>query len=106
MANLDSEYMKKYYSEHKEKIQKYMSEYYQKRKGEQRLKNIWNSMRARCYNPKAISYKYYGAIGIGICDEWKDDFAAFERWANEKRVFRKAHNRKIRQFEGIFSGQL
>lgn len=83
MANTDSEYMKKYYSEHKEKIQKYMREYHQKHKGEYRLKGIWISMKARCYNPNAISYKHYGQKGIGICAEWKNDFAAFERWSLE-----------------------
>ena len=27
-------------------------------------------MRARCYNPKADSYKYYGGRGIKVCDRW------------------------------------
>lgn len=102
MANSDSEYMKKYYSDHKEKIQKYMREYHQKRKGEQRLKNIWNSMRARCYNPKAISYKYYGAIGIGICDEWKNDFAAFERWSIENGYSGKLTIERLDNSKGYF----
>lgn len=39
-------------------------------------------MKQRCYNPNdADSYIYYGARGIKVCDEWKDDFSAFESWA-------------------------
>jgi hypothetical protein len=34
-------------------------------------------MKARCLNPKAQKYEIYGLIGIGICPEWKDDFATF-----------------------------
>lgn len=45
--------------------------------------NIWQSMRARCYNPNDNNYKNYGGRGIGICDEWKDDFVSFYNWSNE-----------------------
>lgn len=38
-------------------------------------------MNERCYSPKAINYKNYGARGIKICDEWKNDFTAFYNWA-------------------------
>ena len=58
-----------------------MREYHQKHKGEQRLKSIWHAMKARCYNPNSISYKYYGQKGIGVCAEWREDFTAFERWS-------------------------
>jgi hypothetical protein len=39
----------------------------------------WYSMYRRCYNPKHISYRYYGGRGITICDRWlnKDGFANF-----------------------------
>lgn len=46
-----------------------------------RLFVIWRSMHQRCYNPKSISYEYYGARGIIICPEWKDDFSNFRKWA-------------------------
>ncbi|MBQ8382036.1 MAG: hypothetical protein IJX47_02395 [Clostridia bacterium] len=46
-----------------------------------RLYHIWNSMKQRCSNPKAISYKYYGAKGVVVCEEWKSDFRAFFAWA-------------------------
>lgn len=43
-----------------------------------RLYNIYNGMKQRCYNPKHISYKYYGGKGITV--EWKT-FKEFELWA-------------------------
>jgi len=46
-----------------------------------RLYAIWNSMKERCHNTNNLSYKYYGKKGIGVCDEWKDDYLAFKKWA-------------------------
>ena len=43
--------------------------------------HVWKSMQDRCYNPKCVSYKNYGARGISVCDEWRNDRAAFCRWA-------------------------
>ena len=45
-----------------------------------RLYHIWNTMKMRCANPKATSYKYYGAKGISVCDSWQD-FVGFRDWA-------------------------
>ena len=41
----------------------------------------WANMKQRCYNPKDPHYKWYGARGIVVCDEWRDDFKAFYDWA-------------------------
>lgn len=46
-----------------------------------RLYHIYHGMKKRCYNKKSKSYEYYGARGIGICDEWRDNFEAFYDWA-------------------------
>lgn len=46
-----------------------------------RLYGVWCNMKNRCYNPNVRSYKNYGAIGITVCDEWKNDFVAFRDWA-------------------------
>ena len=46
-----------------------------------RLYHIYQSIKQRCYYPKAISYKRYGAKGIVMCDEWKNDFMSFYNWA-------------------------
>ena len=29
-------------------------------------------MLQRCYNTKTTSYPYYGALGVRVCEEWKD----------------------------------
>lgn len=46
-----------------------------------RLYSIWIGIKARCYNNKDTTYKYYGGKGINVCDEWKDDYLAFKNWA-------------------------
>lgn len=32
--------------------------------------SIWKLIKARCYNPNAGNYKYYGARGISMCGRW------------------------------------
>lgn len=39
----------------------------------------WVHMQARCYNPKAKGYIYYGARGISVCPEWRASFETFLR---------------------------
>ena len=46
-----------------------------------RLYNVWTNMKARCYNPNATFYKDYGGRGITVCEEWRNDYAAFRDWA-------------------------
>jgi hypothetical protein len=53
------------------------------RRYNERLYNIWNGMKTRCYNSKSRSYKNYGARGISVCEEWKHNFPAFQKWAVE-----------------------
>ena len=36
-------------------------------------------MKRRCLNPKSPNYKYYGAIGITVCDEWINSYESFVR---------------------------
>ena len=36
-------------------------------------------MMRRCYNPKSVSYKDYGAKGIKVCPEWHDR-EVFKKW--------------------------
>lgn len=48
-----------------------------------RLYATWNGMRQRCLNSKSARYGDYGGRGIKICDEWANDFRAFEKWAYE-----------------------
>lgn len=46
-----------------------------------RLYRIYYKMKERCYRPDNDNYKYYGGLGITICDEWLNDFSAFATWA-------------------------
>lgn len=46
-----------------------------------RLYRVWAGIKNRCYNPRAENYKYYGAKGVTMCDEWKNDFLSFRDWA-------------------------
>jgi hypothetical protein len=46
-----------------------------------RLYTIWSSMKDRCYNPNRAGFVDYGARGISICDEWRNDFTVFREWA-------------------------
>lgn len=46
-----------------------------------RLYKIWQGIKNRCYNKHNISYHCYGGRGIIVCDEWKDNFIAFYKWA-------------------------
>lgn len=48
---------------------------------DKRLYSLYSSMVARCTNPNAISYKFYGAKGITVCDEWRNDYKNFYDWA-------------------------
>jgi len=42
---------------------------------------LWRAIKSRCYKPTNISYKWYGAKGITMCDEWKNSCDEFNRWA-------------------------
>ena len=39
----------------------------------------WIAAKNRCYNPRNSDWSDYGGRGITMCDEWRDDFAAFLR---------------------------
>lgn len=43
----------------------------------------WQDMKKRCYNPKVDRYKNYGALGIKVCSDWKDNFLSFYNWSLE-----------------------
>lgn len=59
---------------------------YSKYKDDIRAKSLykkWQGMKERCYSPSHDSYIHYGAKGIKVCDEWKDSFENFYKWAIE-----------------------
>lgn len=46
-----------------------------------RLYRIWSQVKQRCTNPNQRSYRWYGAKGITVCDEWSNSFMSFYNWA-------------------------
>lgn len=46
-----------------------------------RIYEIWCGMKKRCYNKNSKSFEKYGAKGIIVCDEWKNDFLNFYNWS-------------------------
>jgi len=46
--------------------------------------HTWESIKARCHNPKDKCYPRYGGAGILVCDEWLHSFEAFFRDMGEK----------------------
>ena len=42
---------------------------------------VWRSMKQRCLNPKSKAYVHYGGRGITVCDEWKNSYEVFYKWA-------------------------
>jgi hypothetical protein len=42
-----------------------------------RAYQTWKHIKNRCFNPRADNYRYYGARGIGMHENWREDFSAF-----------------------------
>lgn len=36
-----------------------------------RIYRIWQKMKERCENPNSISYRFYGAKGVAVCERWQ-----------------------------------
>jgi hypothetical protein len=45
-----------------------------------RLYDCWKAMKRRCEDEKQDGYKFYGARGIKVCEDWHDYFK-FRNWA-------------------------
>lgn len=45
-----------------------------------RIYAIYRGIKARCYSKANYHYKWYGARGITMCDEWLKDPGAFCKW--------------------------
>lgn len=45
-----------------------------------RLYRVWHAMLSRCNNETHADYRFYGAKGVRVYDEWRD-YAVFRRWA-------------------------
>lgn len=46
-----------------------------------RLYRIWAAMKCRCSNPNVYQYQWYGAKGVKVCEDWKNDYMKFHDWS-------------------------
>lgn len=44
------------------------------------LYRTWYTARKRCYDPTVRTYRWYGARGISMAEEWREDSEAFATW--------------------------
>lgn len=45
------------------------------------LYRVWETMKARCHRLNQKDWKYYGARGVSVCNEWRNSSVAFIEWA-------------------------
>jgi len=50
----------------------------------ERLYEIWKNMKRRCYDKTNKRYENYGGKGVSVCEEWKNDYLVFRKWAFSK----------------------
>ena len=50
---------------------------------EPKLYGLWQQMIGRCHSKRNNIYYKYGAKGITVCDEWRENFESFLIWAKE-----------------------
>lgn len=50
---------------------------------DERLYGIWSGIKQRCFDVGCTEYHRYGARGINVCDDWKNDYQKFKEWALE-----------------------
>ena len=46
-----------------------------------RLHHIFYMIKRRCYDPTNPNYKYYGGVGIKVCQEWLENTKSFVLWS-------------------------
>lgn len=46
-----------------------------------RIQNIFKGLKERCYNESHKDYKWYGAKGVKVCEEWLNNPISFEKWS-------------------------
>jgi hypothetical protein len=66
---------------HNEKAAANVSKNHKHKMSGTRIYQIWQGMKARCYNKNNARWQRYGGRGITVCSEWKNNFQAFYDWA-------------------------
>ena len=44
----------------------------------------WKCMIERCHDENAPNYRYYGALGIEVCEKWRENFINFLKDMGER----------------------
>jgi hypothetical protein len=71
---------KKHYQENREAIREQQKKYNKKYREDHPLQSLYEYIKHRCYNTKCKAFKNYGGRNIQMCQEWLNDFKAFEKW--------------------------
>jgi DNA-binding CsgD family transcriptional regulator len=48
------------------------------------MRGVWQQMIYRCHQSNHRAYKWYGARGIRVCEEWRSSFEAFASYMGSK----------------------
>lgn len=59
------------------------------------LYHIYWGIIMRCENPKDPSYSRYGACGIKMCKEWRENFVLFAQWSFENGYYEKRNSKNM-----------
>lgn len=54
---------------------------YRKAKDTHPAYRAYHRIMSSCYNPSSRHYQWYGAVGVTMCDEWKNNPQAFIEWS-------------------------
>lgn len=54
-----------------------------KKAKEEYLRKFWRAAKARCHSKNNKNYKTYGARGITVYKEWREDYKTFAKWVQE-----------------------
>ncbi len=52
---------------------------------------VYRGIMSRCYDSNNPMYKWYGAKGVTVCDEWKNNPEAFVKWAISTNYIKGLH---------------
>lgn len=65
------------------------------------LYSKWGDMIRRCYSPQLANYPNYGGRGIRVCDEWRNSYETFKKWAIEQGYDPNNNNRNEQTLDRI-----
>lgn len=52
-------------------------------KSNEKIYQVWQGMRKRCFYKSHKNYDCYGGRGITVCEEWNNSFQAFYEYVSE-----------------------